>query len=106
MVQSALVRTSDPPRRLVSPAAAVIHVVLFLIAFVGTCHLLGAMLPQSPHSTVSLKLDHFAEHKDEYDTIFLGSSHVYRGIDPEAFDRETAALGFPTRSFNFGAAGM
>jgi hypothetical protein len=104
--QSALVKTSDPPRRLVSPAAVVIHVALFLIAFIGACHLFGALLPQSPHSTVSLKLDHFAAHKDEYDTIFVGSSHVYRGIDPEAFDRDTAALGIPTRSFNFGAAGM
>jgi len=104
--QSALVRSSDPPRRRVSPAAAVIHVALSLIAFIGACHLFGALLPQSPHSVMSVKLDHFAEHKDEYDTIFLGSSRVYRGINPETFDRETAALGLPTRSFNFGVSGM
>ncbi|MHC4903178.1 MAG: hypothetical protein ACYTGM_17250 [Planctomycetota bacterium] len=106
MVQSALVGTSDPPRRLVSPAAVVIHVALFLMAFIGACHLFGALLPQSPHSVRSVKLDHFAKHKDEYDTIFLGSSRVYRGINPETFDGETAALGLPTRSFNFGVSGM
>lgn len=52
------------------------------------------------------KFAHFAAHKDEYDTLFLGSSRIYRGIMPSLFDELTASHGRPTRSFNFGIDGM
>jgi hypothetical protein len=37
-----------------------------------------------------------------YDTLFIGSSRFFHGIDPAAFDAETAKLGTPTHSYNLG----
>jgi hypothetical protein len=41
-----------------------------------------------------------------YSVLFIGSSYIYREVDPAVFDAETAAAGLPTRSFNFGVPGM
>jgi hypothetical protein len=48
------------------------------------------------------KLQHYEAAAARYDTVFLGSSHVYRGFVPARFDSELAAQGVPCRSFNFG----
>lgn len=50
---------------------------------------------------VSEKLAYFERHKDEFDTLFIGSSRIYHGIAPQIFD---AAL--KTRSLNLGIDGM
>jgi hypothetical protein len=57
-------------------------------------------------SGVSQKFRFFAEHKDEFDTLFIGSSRVYFQISPAIFDRVTRESGLPTHSFNFGIGGM
>jgi hypothetical protein len=38
----------------------------------------------------------------KYDTVFIGSSRFFHGMDPAAFDTETAKLGVPTHSYNLG----
>ncbi len=38
----------------------------------------------------------------DHDTLFIGSSRFFHGIDPAAFDAETAKLGVPTHSYNLG----
>jgi hypothetical protein len=55
---------------------------------------------------VSQKFRFFAAHKDEFDTLFIGSSRVYFQISPAIFDRVTRESGMPTHSFNFGVGGM
>lgn len=57
-------------------------------------------------SRLEIKFAEFAARKDEFDTLFLGSSRTFRGFDPQQFDELTAAAGRPTRSFNFGVPGM
>lgn len=52
------------------------------------------------------KLRFFAKHKDEFDTLFLGSSEFYYAVSPEGFDTITRENGVPTRTFNFGVDGM
>ena len=52
------------------------------------------------------KWDHWQKHKDDYDTVFIGTSRTYRGISPALFDEVTAAAGMPTRSFNYGIDAM
>jgi hypothetical protein len=52
------------------------------------------------------KLAHFRAHAADYDTVFVGSSYVYREISPEVFDAVTARAGMATHSFNFGVPGM
>jgi hypothetical protein len=52
------------------------------------------------------KWDHWREHKDDYDTVFIGTSRTYRGVSPAIFDEMTAAAGVPTHSFNYGIDAM
>ena len=71
-----------------------------------TSSIYHALLPPSIPEGVAEKLEFFAKNKDEFDTIFLGSSRFYYAVSPEAFDNITRENGVPTRSFNFGIDGM
>jgi hypothetical protein len=78
-----------------------------LSAFLLTCIGLRAVLPfPTIDGGVSQKLRFFAAHKDEFDTLFIGSSRIYFQISPAIFDRITREGGNPTHSFNFGVGGM
>jgi len=48
------------------------------------------------------KLEFWHQHAHEYDTVFVGSSHVFRAFVPEEFDRLMGAANYESRSFNFG----
>lgn len=84
----------------------VAHVVIAAVVFVASCLALHAILPFPDVAEVTAKLRYFTEHKDEFDTIFIGSSRIYRQVIPPAFDRVAAEHGTPTHSFNLGAGGM
>ena len=84
----------------------IFNVIVGLGAFVATCLLLHALLPFPEVPEVADKLRFFILHKDEFDTVFIGSSHIYRHVVPETFDRAAADGGMSTRSFNFGIPGM
>ena len=76
-------------------------------AFLITCVGLRVVLPfPEIDGGVSQKFRFFAAHKDEFDTLFIGSSRVYFQISPAIFDRVTRESGMPTHSFNFGVGGM
>ena len=76
-------------------------------AFLITCVGLHAILPfPEIDGGVSQKFRFFAAHKDEFDTLFIGSSRIYFQISPAIFDRVTRESGMPTHSFNFGIGGM
>jgi hypothetical protein len=78
-----------------------------VIAFLITCVGLRIVLPfPEIDGGVSQKFRFFAAHKDEFDTLFIGSSRVYFQISPAIFDRVTRESGMPTHSFNFGVGGM
>jgi hypothetical protein len=88
------------------PASSFINVFSALAAFICTSAALHAWLPSPEVRDVSPKLRFFAAHRDEFDTIFVGSSHVHNDVSPSAFDEVLASAGIPNRSFNFGADGM
>ena len=76
-------------------------------AFLIACAALHVVLPfPEIDGGVSQKFRFFAAHKDEFDTLFIGSSRVYFQISPAIFDRVTREDGMPTHSFNFGIGGM
>ena len=81
-------------------------VLLFFASLVLSAKVISRLVPPAPIPQFSEKLAHFAAHKDEYDTLFLGSSRTFRQILPAIFDPLLAAGGQPTRSFNFGLDGM
>ncbi len=100
------VKEDGPERDVPSIPVGTAHVLWWLVVFLGSCLWIGSKLPHSPDSWTTPKLEYFAEHKDEYDLIFLGSSQMYRHVDPVQFDAAMAAAGKPVHSFNFGVPGM
>jgi len=85
---------------------ALINSAIGVGAFLLTCIGLHAVLPFPEIDGVSQKLRFFAAHKDEFDTLFIGSSRIYFQISPVIFDGVMRESGSPTRSFNFGIGGM
>ena len=86
---------------------ALTNTVIGAAAFLITCVGLSVVLPfPEIDGGVSQKFRFFAAHKDEFDTLFIGSSRVYFQISPAIFDRVTRESGMPTHSFNFGIGGM
>ena len=80
-------------------------VLAFSLSLGAGLALAEAALPPWGNEVERAKLAHFLEHRDEYDTLFVGSSTIHSGFDPEQFDRENAAAGHPTKTFNFGSPG-
>jgi hypothetical protein len=82
------------------------YVAIALFAFLATSALIHALLPPMIPKGVAAKLDFFAQHKDEFDTLLVGTSSIYYSVSPEIFDRTTQESGLPTRTFNFGIDAM
>ncbi|HEX8077127.1 MAG TPA: hypothetical protein VF511_04880 [Chthoniobacterales bacterium] len=80
--------------------------IVALAAFVATCGALHAWLPSPRVRDVTAKLEFFASHKHEFETVFLGSSHVHYAVAPSVFDQVLAGAGIANRTYNFGADGM
>ena len=72
----------------------------------ATSAFLHALFPTPIPSGVAAKLKFFREHKDEFDTLLVGTSSIYYSVSPEIFDRTTRESGLPTRTFNFGIDAM
>src|SRR5204863_1083898 len=84
----------------------IVCVVMALLAFVATGGLIHALLPPMIPKGVAAKLRFFSEHKDEFDTVVVGTSRLYYSVSPEIFDKVTRENGLSTRTFNFGIDGM
>ena len=85
---------------------ALVNAVVALAAFLATCGALHVCLPSPQVRDVSAKLRFFGLHKDEFDTVFLGSSHIHYGVAPSVFDEVLAGAGIQSRTFNLGIDGM
>ncbi len=77
-------------------------VVIALVTLVATSALFHALFPPTIPQGVAAKLRFFTEHKDEFDTLLVGTSAIYYSVSPEIFDRTTRENGLPTHTFNFG----
>lgn len=101
------IQSMVPSPRLRARARPLVVVIIFLAAFVGFSAALETMLPLPDVGDVSQKLAFYTRHKDEYNTVFVGSSRVYRQIAPAVFDRTlNAANGPASHSLNMGAPSM
>lgn len=98
-----------PP--LLAVARGVRSAALFLTGLILTGFAIGQLTAwgwpatrSNPH--LHSKLQWYRDHRDEIDTLFLGSSRIELGLDPVIFDAERARLGCPSRSFNLGLSGI
>jgi len=96
--------TAAKPRQFAGQGALVAAV--YVGAFVASCVLLGRVLPFPQVLIVRDKIEYLARHGDEYDVIFIGSSHVQSQVMPAIFDQVVGAGGVSVKSFNAGVAGM
>lgn len=79
---------------------------LFLAGFSAVAAGVRTLVPWPEEYGLRAKYEFFAEHRDEFDVVYVGSSRVFRAFDPLVFDAELAASGVEARSFNFGVGGM
>lgn len=77
-----------------------------LISLIATSAVIHTLLPPIVPKGVAAKLEFFARHKDEFDTLLVGTSSIYYSVSPEIFDQTTRENGLPTRTFNFGIDAM
>jgi hypothetical protein len=82
------------------------HVAIGLFALVATSALFHAFLPPIIPKGVAAKLEFFTQHKDDFDTLLVGTSSIYYSVSPGIFDQTTSENGLPTRTFNFGIDAM
>jgi hypothetical protein len=96
----------DRPQTEIAPGRKVLIAGIAVLAFVLTCATLNTILPLPEIGVVSPNLRFFLQHRDDFDTLFIGSSRIRHQISPAIFDRTMGAAGFPTRTFNFGVNAM
>src|SRR2546430_2168218 len=80
--------------------------VIALAAFLATSAVIHSLLPPIIPKGIAAKLKFFTEHKDEFDTVIVGTSRLYYSASPEIFDATTRENGLTTHTFNFGIDGM
>ncbi len=95
-----------PRSRIGIIAGAAFCIALFGASLIVTCLVIHHWLPIPEVPEVKPKLAWLKLHADDYDTLFVGTSHIYRQIDPATFDHATAEFGRSTHSFNAGVDGM
>ncbi len=83
---------------------------VLLIVFAGawalTCAVANPLYTRPVVDILGAKLATFEQQKDEFTSLFIGSSRVYREVVPEVFEAEMARRGHDERVFNFGVMGM
>jgi len=83
-----------------------LNVLVFALAFVLTAWTIRRVAPMPDVLVVKDKLEYFADHKDEFQALFCGSSRTNSGLDPEVFDATLRENGITARSFNLGVPAM
>jgi hypothetical protein len=89
-----------------SRGRGLLAVALFFAAFIAASLFFGGILPFPHVATVREKMDFLARHGDDYDVIFIGSSHIQYQVQPWRFDQIAAENGVPVKSFNAGIPAM
>lgn len=85
-----------------SAAGALGRVAVAAASFVLVCCALRAVAAPAGGIAIGGKLETWQARALDYDTVFLGSSHVLRAFVPAEFDRVSGEFGRSTHSFNFG----
>ena len=66
----------------------------------------GRWLGAPRAEALEAKWREFERHADEYDLVFIGTSHVQRHVDPRQVDATLATHGIEVKSYNFGLPKM
>ncbi len=98
---------ADAPPRRARVRMLLIGAVSFLGVTVATYFAIAAADLDLPYVEVfSDKMEHLQTNGDDYDVMFLGTSSVYRNVNPREIDRNLAERGVHVRSVNLAIPGM
>ncbi|MEO0457545.1 MAG: hypothetical protein AAF152_13340 [Cyanobacteria bacterium P01_A01_bin.114] len=102
--------SADPPSRASRLRKYLKQGVITLVAFAIAAALLNQIIPSPaiPPNVVfvSPKYAHYQTHKDEYNTLFFGSSRIFNQVVPGVFDANARTAGTRINSFNFGVPAL
>ena len=77
----------------------------FLVGFILTAALIHLFMPRRP-GLVDKQFRKALAAREYCDVLFVGPSYVASNVDPEVFDDEAKAIGFPVRSCKFGVSAL
>ncbi|MEZ5978805.1 MAG: hypothetical protein R3F34_11350 [Planctomycetota bacterium] len=77
----------------------------FVAAFLVVALAIGRALPLPEDYLLDARLEHLRNDAEGYDAVIVGSSVMYRGLDPGVIDEVLAREGFPLRTYNLAAPG-
>lgn len=89
--------------------SALRSLLLFACAAVGFSLVAGAtarLVPMPGALGHWAKFEFFKQHRDEFDAVWIGTSHVLRDVDNPSIEARLAQRGIELAMFNFGIAGM
>lgn len=89
-----------------SPGRLLLSIACACAGFAAMAFAIRTQVPWQEEYGLATKIAWFDEHADEYDLVFLGSSRVFRGFDPQLFDAELKREGVELHSFNLGVGGV
>ena len=78
----------------------------FAAGFLSCAVAASRLLPRPIVPEFDRKVQRYLARADQTDTVFMGSSRIYRQIVPSQFDEATRAAGQATNSYNLGVDGM
>jgi len=81
-------------------------VLLSVTSFVATCNLVRGLVPYPETGGRRDKWEYWEEHAEDYDAVFIGSSHVFHSVVPEVLEDELGRRGIEFRSFNLGTCAV
>ncbi|HIJ66032.1 MAG TPA: hypothetical protein HPP77_08780 [Candidatus Hydrogenedentes bacterium] len=93
-------------RRVTGGCRALRNLTLFVVVIALANVAFERAFPRRSHCLLDSKLNHLQQQIDRYDVVFIGSSLVYRGVDPAVFNEELSKRGWQLDSFNFGVPGI
>ena len=76
------------------------NIAIFIAAFAAVGAGMRSYAPER------LKIEWFQQHQDDYDLVFIGSSHVYRQLDAESIAAGLPSSTGTVQAFTFGVPGM
>lgn len=83
-----------------------VSVSIALLSFVAVSAAVRTVVPLPAGYGLRAKLQYIADHPNEHDTLFVGSSILFRGIHPEAIQRTFAKRGETVEVLNLGIPGL
>ncbi len=95
----------DEPRGTFGPRQFLVRLIGFCAGMIVVLAVCRAVALPPGGGTITAKAGAFHRTADQYDTLFVGTSRVYRWFAPADFDELMGECGYETSSYNMGVPG-